>query len=102
MVVKTSGFLGNNIGFKTSAMKIEPPDRAGVGAGSNCHAHRPSQSFNAFSATSTNGQVVFRDSFECSPDDLLAQWHVAALPSTKNRSLACIIKAPLVVWSRLR
>ena len=71
------GTLENNLGAGAVGLYA----LIGVVSGSNCHAQRPSQSFDAFSATSADGQTLFRDGFDRSPDGLTPDWDVAALPN---------------------
>ena len=54
----------------------------GVGDGSDCHARRPSQRFDNFSATSAEGKTIFEDGFDGSPDGAMPEWQVDSLPNS--------------------
>lgn len=53
----------------------------GVGDGSDCRAHRPSQRFDNFSATGVNGNTIFEDGFDDSPNGAMPQWQIVSLPN---------------------
>jgi hypothetical protein len=75
----------------------------GVEGGSDCHVHRPFQSFDDFSVMSLNGQTIFKDGFDGSQGDVAPQWQVASLPINYRFYLRDYLrkdKAPMVSKTR--